>query len=109
MKFQSLERPLGISRLIKSWIDDTIDNGPHIDDLNLFDKYLTKLAAKGKTHHILKIARTMSSHLEYHSSFTKSNPQGRQEWEEYLLIRMIPTLTASAAKSDSGVQVTFDL
>ncbi|KAM3163258.1 DNA repair protein REV1 [Lachancea thermotolerans] len=109
VKFQSLERPLGISRLIKSWIDDTIDNGPHIDDLNLFDKYLTKLAAKGKTHHILKIARTMSSHLEYHSSFTKSNPQGRQEWEEYLLIRMIPTLTASAAKSDSGVQVTFDL
>ncbi|CUS20815.1 LAQU0S01e15258g1_1 [Lachancea quebecensis] len=109
VRFQTLERPLEISRLIKSWIDDTIDNGPHIDDLNLFDKYLTKLAAKGKTHHILKIARTMSSHLEYHSSFTPSNPQGRQEWEEYLLIRMIPTLTASAAKSDKGVQVTFEL
>lgn len=109
VRFQTLERPREIGHLLRNWIDETIVAGPHVADLNLFDGYLSKLAAQGKTHHILAIAKGMSSHLEYHSSFDNESSRGRQEWEEYLLRRMIPILHASAAENSKGVQLVFDI
>ncbi|SCU84487.1 LANO_0C01486g1_1 [Lachancea nothofagi CBS 11611] len=108
-KFQALERPREICNLVGTWIDQTVSVGPHIDDLNLFDRYLERLATKGRTHQILQIAKLMSSRLEYHSSFTAAEIQGRQEWEEYLLRRIIPILNSSTSERNANIQVIFDL
>ncbi|SCU80031.1 LAME_0B01354g1_1 [Lachancea meyersii CBS 8951] len=106
-KFQALERPRDIYNLIGTWIDQTISVGPHADDLDLFDRYLDRLASKWKSYKVLQIARAMSSRLEYHASFTAAEPRGRQEWEEYLLRRMIPKLHSSC--SARSPQVQFEL
>ncbi|CEP64853.1 deoxycytidyl transferase LALA0_S14e00760g [Lachancea lanzarotensis] len=103
-QFQSLERPRDIYHLIGTWIDQTITVGPHADDLDLFDRYLDKLVLKRKTNRALQIARTMSCRLEYHAAFTSSESKGRQEWEEYLLRRMIPKLNSSCSFRTPQVQ-----
>ncbi|SCU82172.1 LAFA_0C09560g1_1 [Lachancea sp. 'fantastica'] len=106
-QFQKLEHPRDIYHLIGTWIDQTITVGPHADDLDLFDRYLDKLVFKRKTNRALQIARIMSCRLEYHAAFTGSESRGRQEWEEYLLRRMIPRLNSSC--SIRAPQVQFEL
>ncbi|SCU96244.1 LAMI_0F05798g1_1 [Lachancea mirantina] len=108
IKFQALDRPKEILSLVQSWIDDSINSGPHSADLILFDKYLTKLSDAGKTHFILRMMNLMSSRLEYHSSYPNS-AAGRQEWEEYMLRRIVPLLNQSCHNRGTALNFTFDV
>lgn len=109
VKFQSLDRPKEVIKLIQLWIDETADTGPNVEDLDLFERYVKRLSAAKKTHFILRLTRAISSRLEFHSSLKEKASLGRQEWEEYLLKRMIPILNKSASQEEKGFQVTFEI
>lgn len=109
VKFQNFNRPKEILSLVRQWISETIVSGPHQDDMAMFDTYLKALCDAEKTHFILSISETVSQQLDLHSKSDKVNQPGHQEWEEYLLRKIIPTLNRSASSQGRVLDIIFDL
>lgn len=104
LQFQGLQSSKQISGLLIDWVDNTIEDGPHEKDLELFKQHLAKLSSQGRSHLILQLLKTIKERLAEHYN---QEPKGLPQWEHYLLRVCIPILNQS--RSDAGYHLTFDL
>ncbi|SJM84255.1 related to DNA repair protein REV1 [Zygosaccharomyces bailii] len=92
IQFQGETRFKKIIHMVLEWVDGTIPGeGPHEQDLHLFDKYLNRLSDANRLPLMLRLAKLVATRLDLRcEKYGSSN--GFQEWEKVLLTVILPKL-----------------